>query len=270
MYHYRPTISGRQLRIFIAAFAAIVAHIGLISLAIDQKPDLEPQLSLPRSVNVFLGQSSTLPPSSMAEKELLHEIVVEKPPLADMVETKNSIVETIPVAKDPEIEIQENISPELTVKPLKKIPVEKKQEIHEEAEPVIQHSPKVSNAEVESPANKQPIGIKTDQADIPAGEGVELPGALQLAHPRYQLNSPPVYPGLARKRGQQGTVILQVLVNREGRVEDLKIDVSSKFPRLDRAAIKAVKKWMFEPGRRDVEKVVMWVKVPVTFKLNNQ
>ena len=73
--------------------------------------------------------------------------------------------------------------------------------------------------------------------------------------------------GLARKRGQEGTVILQVLVNREGRVDDLKIDTSSNLTLLDRAAVTAVRKWRFEPGMRGEERVPMWVRVPVTFKL---
>jgi protein TonB len=47
----------------------------------------------------------------------------------------------------------------------------------------------------------------------------------------------------------------------------LEIDVSSKFSLLDRAALTAVRKWSFEPGKRDEQKVPMWVRVPVTFKL---
>jgi protein TonB len=88
-----------------------------------------------------------------------------------------------------------------------------------------------------------------------------------MAYPRYQLNTPPVYPGLARKRGQEGTVVLQVLVSRAGRVDDLKIDDSSNFTLLDRAAVSAVRKWKFEPGKQGKEKIPMWVRVPVTFKL---
>jgi periplasmic protein TonB len=36
---------------------------------------------------------------------------------------------------------------------------------------------------------------------------------------------------------------------------------------LDRAAMRAVKDWMFEPARQGEEKVDMWVKVPLTFRL---
>jgi protein TonB len=91
---------------------------------------------------------------------------------------------------------------------------------------------------------------------------------MQMAYPRYQLNAPPTYPGLARKRGQEGTVFLKVLVNKEGRVDELEIKTSSGFTLLDRAAVSAVRKWSFEPGRRGEERVPMWVRVPVTFKLN--
>ncbi|UCD65767.1 MAG: energy transducer TonB [Deltaproteobacteria bacterium] len=270
MFHYRPAISGRQFRILVAAFAAIAAHIGLISLTIDPKSDFAPHISLPHSVNVFLGQNSTLPASSVAEKVVQKEIIEEKPPIPDEVETMHPIIEATTFNKEQEIEVQRTISPELTNKAVKEPAVEKKQVIRKEAEPDFHQSQKASKPDAESPAHKQSVVSRTEQAAILAGEGVELPGTLQIAHPRYQFNSPPLYPGLARKRGQQGTVILQVLVNKEGRVEDLKIDVSSNFSMLDRAAIKAVKKWLFEPGRKDAEKVVMWVKVPVTFKLNRQ
>ena len=63
-------------------------------------------------------------------------------------------------------------------------------------------------------------------------------------------------------------MVLRVLVNRQGRVDDLLIDVSSSHAMLDRAAVNSVRKWLFEPGRRGNDKMDMWVKVPVTFKLD--
>jgi protein TonB len=92
-------------------------------------------------------------------------------------------------------------------------------------------------------------------------------GTLQTAYPRYQLNSPPPYPRLARKRGQEGTVILQVRVNESGRVDDLKLEQSSNYNMLDRAALTAVRTWIFEPGRKGEKSLAMWVRVPVTFQL---
>lgn len=87
------------------------------------------------------------------------------------------------------------------------------------------------------------------------------------ARPIYRKNPPPEYPKLARKRGYQGTVILEVLVDRKGRAADLRIFTSTGYPILDRVAMESVKKWLFEPGMRGNKKVEMWVRVPIRFQL---
>jgi protein TonB len=88
------------------------------------------------------------------------------------------------------------------------------------------------------------------------------------ATPLYRLNPLPEYPLTARKRGHQGTVILEVLVDREGRVADLRLSASCGYSVLDLAALAGVKTWLFEPGTRGGENVEMWVKVPVRFRLD--
>ena len=87
------------------------------------------------------------------------------------------------------------------------------------------------------------------------------------ATPLYRQNPVPEYPMIARKRGFQGTVILEVLVDRQGRVADLRLSSSSGHPVLDQAALTSVKTWLFDPGTRGREKIDMWVKVPVRFRL---
>jgi protein TonB len=90
---------------------------------------------------------------------------------------------------------------------------------------------------------------------------------LREAKPLYRKNPPPKYPRLARKRGYEGTVILEVLVDTRGRVGDLRVLESSGYKVLDRAASKSVKDWLFEPGKRGEEKVEMWVKIPLRFQI---
>ncbi len=90
---------------------------------------------------------------------------------------------------------------------------------------------------------------------------------IKTAIPLYKLNPRPEYPRLARKRGYQGTVVLDVLVDKNGRVSDLKLATSSKYPILDKKAMASVKKWIFEPGKKGNNKVDMWVKVPIRFEL---
>jgi len=90
---------------------------------------------------------------------------------------------------------------------------------------------------------------------------------IQEAIPVYRKNPSPKYPRMARRRGYEGTVVMEVLVNREGRAEDLRLYESSGYPVLDRSAMNSVKNWLFYPGKRGDKEVDMWVKVPVRFKL---
>ena len=87
------------------------------------------------------------------------------------------------------------------------------------------------------------------------------------AIPLYQVNPPPVYPVRARRRGHIGTVTLEVLVNSEGRVNGLRIFRSSGHSSLDRSALRSVKEWIFEPGKKGMKNGEMWVRVPVRFQL---
>ncbi|MCX5877136.1 MAG: energy transducer TonB [Deltaproteobacteria bacterium] len=88
-----------------------------------------------------------------------------------------------------------------------------------------------------------------------------------LARPLYQANPPPPYPRLARKLGQEGVVLLEVLVSVTGLVDDLRIVVSSGHEALDAAALNAVRSWRFSAGQRNSQLVVMRVRVPVRFSL---
>lgn len=87
------------------------------------------------------------------------------------------------------------------------------------------------------------------------------------AIPLYKKNPPPVYPRKARKRGMEGVVLLEALVDISGWVADLRVLSSSGHRLLDKAALKSVKKWRFIAARRGDEPVEMWVRVPVRFEL---
>jgi protein TonB len=87
------------------------------------------------------------------------------------------------------------------------------------------------------------------------------------AVPLYKRNPPPVYPRRAKRRGYEGVVVLEILVNKQGRPAEIKIVTSSGYGVLDRAAERAVRQWVFEPATRGEEKIAMWVQVPVRFQL---
>jgi len=105
-------------------------------------------------------------------------------------------------------------------------------------------------------------------AEAPAPAG---PPAL-VTQPVYNadyLNNPaPIYPSVSRRMGEQGRVMLRVLVNAQGAADDVQILTSSGFSRLDEAARDAVQRWKFVPAKRGSEPVPAWVRIPIPFILN--
>jgi protein TonB len=91
---------------------------------------------------------------------------------------------------------------------------------------------------------------------------------LVMAKPLYRKNPPPRYPRSARRKGHEGTVILEVFVDETGRVKNLKVFKSSGYDILDKTAVSSVQKWLFEPGTRNGKAAEMWVRIPVRFQLN--
>jgi len=83
----------------------------------------------------------------------------------------------------------------------------------------------------------------------------------------YLHNPPPHYPLLARRNGEQGTVMLKVLVTREGVPASVAIEHTSGSARLDEAAAETVRTWRFIPARRGGHAIDAWLLVPIVFKL---
>jgi protein TonB len=130
---------------------------------------------------------------------------------------------------------------------------------------VPQLPPEPNRSEFESHPEFQ--GPEVPEKDLHIAALPSSPPPLREAVPLYRKNPSPKYPRIARRRGYQGTVVIEALVNREGKVEDLRLSHSSGYRVLDRAAMRSVKNWVFEPGRRGDEEVEMWVKIPVRFQL---
>lgn len=83
----------------------------------------------------------------------------------------------------------------------------------------------------------------------------------------YLRNPPPGYPAAARRNGEEGTVMLRVLVSAEGAPREVALERSSGSSVLDAAALATVKTWRFSPARRGGEAQEAWVLVPIVFRL---
>jgi protein TonB len=80
---------------------------------------------------------------------------------------------------------------------------------------------------------------------------------------------PPAYPEQARRRGQQGRVLLQVNVSAEGAPVAVTVAQSSGFASLDDAALRAVRQWRFVPATRGGTPEPAVAEVPVRFRLSD-
>lgn len=120
-------------------------------------------------------------------------------------------------------------------------------------------------------------------APIPAGPAVAPPASLPapalaaaeapppVVPPSYNAdylhNPAPVYPSRARRLGEQGKVVLRVLVNSGGTADRVELRTSSGSELLDAAAREAVRRWRFVPARQGDQPVAAWVLIPITFAL---
>ena len=104
-------------------------------------------------------------------------------------------------------------------------------------------------------------------------EGGKTPGNHEKIKPskNYSLkliyNPAPRYPRIARTEGKEGLVTITAIISSEGRVKTASIKTSSGYPILDRAALKAVRKWIFKRKLKFGGHSNSSVDVPIQFKL---
>ena len=99
-----------------------------------------------------------------------------------------------------------------------------------------------------------------------AAPSLEAP--MFLTDPDYRSPpKPPVYPQRAIRFGQEGTAMVRAQLSERGDVIDVELRESSGHALLDKAALKAVRQWLFKPAKRDGRAVLATVDLPVRFKL---
>ncbi len=76
----------------------------------------------------------------------------------------------------------------------------------------------------------------------------------------------PEYPEMARLAGIEGTVVVNVLVSKDGRVVETKVVEGPS--QLHKAAIAAAMTAMFRPASQNNRPVAVWVAIPLRFKLH--
>ncbi|MFA4968034.1 MAG: energy transducer TonB [Sulfuritalea sp.] len=125
-------------------------------------------------------------------------------------------------------------------------------------------------APAEAPA---PTQIAVSPAPTFAAAPAAVAPASTATLPRFDAdyldNPKPPYPGLSRKIGEQGRVVLRVRVDAQGLPTDVQLHASSGSERLDASALQTVRRWKFVPARLGNEAVAATVLVPIAFSLKD-
>lgn len=82
-------------------------------------------------------------------------------------------------------------------------------------------------------------------------------------------NPKPPYPAASRRMGEEGMVILAVHILATGNVNEIRLKKSSGYPRLDSAAIAAVKQWRYLPARQGNTPIPFWHTQAIRFSLTD-
>lgn len=89
----------------------------------------------------------------------------------------------------------------------------------------------------------------------------------QIILPRITSSNLPKYPRNLRKRNIEGQLQLKVLIDKEGKVAEIFVDISSGYQGFDQAALESVSHWVFHPAIYNGMEKESWVLIPVIFKI---
>lgn len=230
-------------RLIPAGLLALILHGVALSWHMQQDQVTLPAPLAIQRIAVSLGARPAVrepPPAPEQKPEKKQEVVQQPKPEPNPPEPRPvTKPEVQPVSKPQPIQEQEIVTLPVSVDP------------PQETQIIAADAPPPPHTE---------IGDERDKADTAAH-------VTQQATPLYQVNPPPQYPRLARRRGFEGVVLLEALIDALGRVKDLQLSSSSGHSVLDRAALKSVRRWRFSPGTVNGRSEEMWVKVPVRFQL---
>jgi len=111
-----------------------------------------------------------------------------------------------------------------------------------------------------------PSGPTVPRATVPTTPTAPIRVGGNVMAPRKTRDVKPVYPADAQADRVQGIVILETTIDTSGKVTNAR--VLRSIPRLDDAAVEAVKQWEFEPTRLNGVPVPIIMSVTVNFTLN--
>jgi protein TonB len=125
---------------------------------------------------------------------------------------------------------------------------------------------------VAEPAPPEPppvVAVNTPPEPAPPTPPAPPPPPKTVAATAVQYLRPPapVYPALSRRLGEAGRVVLRVLIDDKGLPRQIAVQQSSGYPRLDSAALDAMRDARFKPYTENGAALPVWAPAPIAFDL---
>lgn len=150
----------------------------------------------------------------------------------------------------------------------------------EPPKPVTPPTPN-SITEKQTPPAKQETVQQAQEADVtqkkeqvqqasasnaaPAPQGA--PKTIDSSDVDYINRPVAVYPSVSRRLGEQGIGKYRVLINATGKIDDITIQQSTGYDRLDNVAIQAIRRATFKPHMENGKPIAVYAIIPIEFKL---
>jgi periplasmic protein TonB len=140
------------------------------------------------------------------------------------------------------------------------------------AKPEHMEKPVLAKPQLDQPNLDVQLPDTPPEVDVPVDTTIAPPDAaptdaISDANLQVTRRVEPNYPPASRRAGEQGIVVFNVLVDPSGHPQEVKVQTSSGYDRLDQAAMDAIRHWTFTPAVRDSQKVAAWTRVRVKFQL---
>ncbi|MFO1339208.1 MAG: energy transducer TonB [Burkholderiaceae bacterium] len=134
--------------------------------------------------------------------------------------------------------------------------------------PVAEPAPAAMVVPPPPPEPAAPAAVATAAPEAPPAPSA--PRSIPATAVSYLEPPAPVYPLASRRLGEQGEVLVRVEIGTDGRTRQLLVARSSGSPRLDNAALAAVRAARFRPYTDNGVPLVVWTTVPIQFELENK
>lgn len=173
-----------------------------------------------------------------------------------------------PQPKPPEPKPKPKPKPKVVDKP---VPIEAPQPeepVQEVTEEISEPQPQdIKQAPSQAPVNDVPVVAERIEPVKPPEPKEQPIPEVPISGVSYLHQELPVYPAMSRRLGEQGVVMLRMLISEAGIPETIQIETSSGSERLDKAAIEAAKKSRFNPYKRNNKPMKVSVIAPVRFTI---